>query len=599
MESNDQDKNRYSIFGNWGSGPITRSQTKNVPGSSENVLPNVSDKMDTTNEDTSSSPANLTSPRNITSPRSSKCAICFGKISTFKPTLHLRCFICHRVHHVNCVANNKSVNHCIQFLKEPDNLFNLVTFVCSQCREAHASGENLSPASNKFVEEINSLKNSNEQKDNVIRDLETQVKDLKRGVKVGGSQLNIGNTPKRPRINFLEQLNTQELQESEMNLAELSDMALSPDLPIAKMSTVINSLVDKVNMLTDKLSELTEIVKSKKRGNERNDSNSDQISKSKASKSTSNVNSNTNNNANSKKSYAGIVKENLSKNEKTQVATVNKNADNLIDKLKSKTFGEILQNRKIKNSQIRNISIVATNEEERKKVIELLNTDELAKDIKIINIVKKSVFTRVIFCKSDAEAKKLDELVFKKYGDAVSCAAPVSRMQIKVVNVPMGRYSIEDLCALLCSQNEIEPNKVSIDRSYEISRKNKVYANMILNCQDIQTFKYILEKGSLILFFNKYKVFECTELNQCKNCSDYGHISVNCKAKPVCRWCAGGHLFKDCTERDKKPRCSNCIKFNKKSEVKNKIDHMPSYDICPVRQARVFELKKFFSNSKN
>jgi len=52
-----------------------------------------------------------------------------------------------------------------------------------------------------------------------------------------------------------------------------------------------------------------------------------------------------------------------------------------------------------------------------------------------------------------------------------------------------------------------------------------------------------------------------TGLTQCYNCQQFGHIWVNCKQPPKCVWCGGGHLHKECPEKEKensKPTCSNC-----------------------------------------
>jgi hypothetical protein len=52
-----------------------------------------------------------------------------------------------------------------------------------------------------------------------------------------------------------------------------------------------------------------------------------------------------------------------------------------------------------------------------------------------------------------------------------------------------------------------------------------------------------------------------TGLTQCYNCQQFGHIWVNCKQPPKCVWCGGGHLHKECLEKENdnsKPTCCNC-----------------------------------------
>jgi hypothetical protein len=51
-------------------------------------------------------------------------------------------------------------------------------------------------------------------------------------------------------------------------------------------------------------------------------------------------------------------------------------------------------------------------------------------------------------------------------------------------------------------------------------------------------------------------------LTQCYNCQQFGHIWANCRQPPRCMWCGGGHLHKDCPEKENNensvPNCCNC-----------------------------------------
>jgi hypothetical protein len=53
-----------------------------------------------------------------------------------------------------------------------------------------------------------------------------------------------------------------------------------------------------------------------------------------------------------------------------------------------------------------------------------------------------------------------------------------------------------------------------------------------------------------------------TGLTQCHNCQPFGHVWANCKQPPPrCLWCGGGHLHKECPEKDNSastPTCCNC-----------------------------------------
>jgi hypothetical protein len=50
-------------------------------------------------------------------------------------------------------------------------------------------------------------------------------------------------------------------------------------------------------------------------------------------------------------------------------------------------------------------------------------------------------------------------------------------------------------------------------------------------------------------------------LTQCYNCQQFGHFWANCKQPPRCLLCGGGHLHKECPQKEKAdstPACCNC-----------------------------------------
>lgn len=52
-----------------------------------------------------------------------------------------------------------------------------------------------------------------------------------------------------------------------------------------------------------------------------------------------------------------------------------------------------------------------------------------------------------------------------------------------------------------------------------------------------------------------------TGLTQCHNCQQFGHVWANCRQPPRCLWCGGGHLHKECPEKENAsstPACCNC-----------------------------------------
>jgi hypothetical protein len=47
-------------------------------------------------------------------------------------------------------------------------------------------------------------------------------------------------------------------------------------------------------------------------------------------------------------------------------------------------------------------------------------------------------------------------------------------------------------------------------------------------------------------------------LTQCHNYQQFGHVWANCKQQPRCLWCGGGHLHKECPEKENAASTSTC-----------------------------------------
>jgi hypothetical protein len=50
-------------------------------------------------------------------------------------------------------------------------------------------------------------------------------------------------------------------------------------------------------------------------------------------------------------------------------------------------------------------------------------------------------------------------------------------------------------------------------------------------------------------------------LTQCHKCQQFGHVWANCRQPPRCMWFAGGHLHRECPEKENTsstPVCCNC-----------------------------------------
>jgi hypothetical protein len=52
------------------------------------------------------------------------------------------------------------------------------------------------------------------------------------------------------------------------------------------------------------------------------------------------------------------------------------------------------------------------------------------------------------------------------------------------------------------------------------------------------------------LYHISIRVEAYSGLTQCHNCQLFGHVWANCRQPPRCLWCGGGHLHKECPEKE-------------------------------------------------
>lgn len=78
---------------------------------------------------------------------------------------------------------------------------------------------------------------------------------------------------------------------------------------------------------------------------------------------------------------------------------------------------------------------------------------------------------------------------------------------------------------------------------------------------DSVTYGRAISAGRLFVGYDCCVVYDALDLVRCYNCSGFGHVSGNCKAKPACPRCSENHLVNDCTAQSLK--CINCFSASK------------------------------------
>lgn len=94
------------------------------------------------------------------------------------------------------------------------------------------------------------------------------------------------------------------------------------------------------------------------------------------------------------------------------------------------------------------------------------------------------------------------------------------------------------------------------------------------------------------------RCFEYIDLLQCNRCHRYGHLKYDCTYQPICKICSLNHNIEECPTPEDRPKCSNCIRENKRENSNRfNINHIVSDDRCAMKQNRIDSLKSFHSKN--
>lgn len=263
-----------------------------------------------------------------------------------------------------------------------------------------------------------------------------------------------------------------------------------------------------------------------------------------------------------------------------------------------KSFAQIMKNVDSQRMSIRNIRITAENASEIMDAIHA--DDQIPSDVKIKKLSRKGDNFLSIQCLNAEEAEKLETAVTAKFAEKVTVAMPSTRPpQLKIVNLP-NDITEEDLVINIKRYNYwLAEANITYNRHYKIDTGKRRYTVAIVDI-DLISFKQCLFNGSILYRFTDCKVYEYVHLSQCSKCLRFGHFASSCTFSIRCRNCGKTHPLSECTSDSL--ACANCIRANKNSSNKCRVDHKATSDLCPSREKRVAGLQSFFSNkgsSKN
>lgn len=88
--------------------------------------------------------------------------------------------------------------------------------------------------------------------------------------------------------------------------------------------------------------------------------------------------------------------------------------------------------------------------------------------------------------------------------------------------------------------------------------------------------KILLNRKSVCIEFERYRIVDYVQINRCYKCQAFGHMSFSCKGVQHCSKCAGDHRVDACTSDFEK--CYNCLEAGHTDTAEHRADS-PG---CPV-----------------
>jgi hypothetical protein len=112
---------------------------------------------------------------------------------------------------------------------------------------------------------------------------------------------------------------------------------------------------------------------------------------------------------------------------------------------------------------------------------------------------------------------------------------------------------------MVLSVKQMTTTRSSEDERMQVNHPPLLFITLTRNTKSQEIFR-LNNLCHIAIKVEAYRAQNC--LTQCYNCQRFGHIWANCKQPPRCMWCGGGHLHKDCPEKESNentvPNCCNC-----------------------------------------
>lgn len=264
------------------------------------------------------------------------------------------------------------------------------------------------------------------------------------------------------------------------------------------------------------------------------------------------------------------------------------------------TYAKALKSDQSNPLTIKKIKVVSEIEDDAKKVMSQLRSDNVCGDTQIVDVKGMGQKEILIKCNTVDDANKVQERLTEKYGTQIAFTeVKVFTPMVKISHLLTTAEHKHDIKDQLIDQNKwILPDEFEIKDMYLTIRNDPSARTIIATCSP-KMLEIFIEQKYVIFGLKKSQIFEHIDLLQCARCWRYGHMARNCSATEArCKKCTGDHISSKC-DSEPKLECVNCLAENKKGKKFN-INHQPTSDRCPTRKARIEGLKAYHlaKNSK-
>lgn len=257
-----------------------------------------------------------------------------------------------------------------------------------------------------------------------------------------------------------------------------------------------------------------------------------------------------------------------------------------------KSFAEILFEKGATMDAIRNITI-AGELAERESILNNLRADPLIQENLITTIRDTGEGNYTIKCPDAASADELMTQITARYPRiAIKNVAP-KKPHIKITGIPVDMEIVDELFPA-----EIEINNPWFIGEAKFVREYTVRSETPYKCAVLEVsldlMRACMSNKRIQFGFNVCRVYEESNLIQCKKCYQLGHMARSCKMDQKCRRCgATDHDVKNCTNEIK---CFNCSSEIERG-LKLPTNHLVTEDRCYIKKRRLEALKTYLMNN--